>query len=882
MLKLFIILFFVFFPINAVRKDWNSLNGGVFHNDAFWTPAGQPGGLDAAFINQKNPNGNFVYATQLVNASSITLGPNPLNILISNTTVVADSITINDQNLFATDNDPTEVVLVKQINNFGELETHGSFLSNSVIYNKAPNGLYRSYGNALVAGVFNYANFGIYGRYQALLIDNYYFLLVNHDLTLNGGADFGSNVWGVDQFDYSITNINSDFTVQKKALLQLTNQTEFYMTTDVDSVNERLLTSAGDVEASNSLLHLNRTQYYQLMNSTNTFNNSYFMMERKSVYNLQDNSISTFQSNTVMILDGSILLNNKAKIDIIDSSCQIQGETNLVGLFGDSSLRLSNSTFNTTQHAGFVTYNNSDIVFEDNSFFLMNGSYLMDHNSSLTIKNSKLIQLDQFLGAGTSQMKAYESGFGLFGKLNYYNDSSLQTFNSNVTVYGAIAFLDNSTFYFDNTLLYTGLNFMTDKDTNGYFVDSQIVARNCIFNGNATFQNSSVLVYEDMFVGGGVLTSNNSFMYLNSSLNIGYGGKFLLNSSVVLILTQSIVVLDSTFSAENTVIRIESGSLYYTGASSVSLKNTTLLNTNGVIVASSDLYIYEGTSLSNNAKFDLSSNIYPANSASNLKISNQEQGILNVESKHSFIQVGLENAGKINIANNATMFNYTQTSGSLKINGGVVNSSNPLSIQGGSVAGSGTIETSVENAGSIGSATEVTKFQIVGNFTQSADGKIVLTINSEDEIPLIDISEVANLNGTLVIRVANTINNKSLTLMSYGSSIGGFSNTELRVFNPKTGEDVDHDKCQYKVNQGQTSMSMLVGRDSCTGDVGSFGNSKLSSGAIAGIVVGGVVVAAVIGGFILHKTNRIPKSMRLSHRLKSLQKEVDAAEADKA
>jgi hypothetical protein len=126
------------------------------------------------------------------------------------------------------------------------------------------------------------------------------------------------------------------------------------------------------------------------------------------------------------------------------------------------------------------------------------------------------------------------------------------------------------------------------------------------------------------------------------------------------------------------------------------------------------------------------------------------------------INVAVSNAGRIQSESGNLHFvgGYTQTNGETLLVGGQVQSSSPVQVQGGIVAGDGTITGSVNNTGGtispgLNSAGQIT---ISGDYSQGPGGELEMEIGgtAPGEIDELHIAGNTDLGGLLLMRTRDT------------------------------------------------------------------------------------------------------------------------------
>lgn len=125
----------------------------------------------------------------------------------------------------------------------------------------------------------------------------------------------------------------------------------------------------------------------------------------------------------------------------------------------------------------------------------------------------------------------------------------------------------------------------------------------------------------------------------------------------------------------------------------------------------------------------------------------------------TFDGADFNNSGFVNVLSGTLKFGrpYTQTAGTLNLNGGhVTSTSNPLNIQGGSVVGAGTITGAINNTGgTIGPGHSPGILNETGNYAQSAGGTLAIQLGGTNaatpDFDQLIVTGSATLAGTLQV-----------------------------------------------------------------------------------------------------------------------------------
>ncbi len=150
-----------------------------------------------------------------------------------------------------------------------------------------------------------------------------------------------------------------------------------------------------------------------------------------------------------------------------------------------------------------------------------------------------------------------------------------------------------------------------------------------------------------------------------------------------------------------------------------------------------------------------------------------------------FTNAGAVQALAGTLAFSGTPTGYTQSAGSLTLNGGAVTSGNTMSITGGTVTGIGTISASMNVAGQVLPGLNLGVLNQAGNYAQGAAGTLNVDIGGTNPGVTHDQFKVAGtgaatLAGTLRVNLVNgyqPLGGESFTVMTYVSRTGTFSST---------------------------------------------------------------------------------------------------------
>ncbi len=142
--------------------------------------------------------------------------------------------------------------------------------------------------------------------------------------------------------------------------------------------------------------------------------------------------------------------------------------------------------------------------------------------------------------------------------------------------------------------------------------------------------------------------------------------------------------------------------------------------------------------------------------------------------------VACANTGRFDVQAGLLQFSraFTQTAGATVLNGGNIQSAQPLDIQGGQLAGVGTITANVTSGGTVSPGTSTGILNISGNYTQNAAGELDIAIGGADPAGQFDqlrITGSATLAGRLRLTLVNDYSpapGTTFTIVTFASRSG--------------------------------------------------------------------------------------------------------------
>jgi hypothetical protein len=297
-------------------------------------------------------------------------------------------------------------------------------------------------------------------------------------------------------------------------------------------------------------------------------------------------------------------------------------------------------------------------------------------------------------------------------------------------------------------------------------------ARIIDFGDNNVLTNLATITSTGSFTLGasyGTFTTVGNFTN-NGTLSVGAGDKFIVNLSHGLTNFSGTTLTGGSYSV--------SGTLQFAGANIVTnAANITLASSTAAIVNQSSTNALMGfTTNAAAGKFTLSGNAGLTTSGGSFT----NAGLFTVSTGSTF-KVG------------GSSFNFTQTAGTTTVDGTLAGASaGSLSLNGGSLFGTGTVNYGVVDAGTISpgdSVAQTGKLGVTGTYKQNSGGALDVTIGGTTAGATYDqlnVTSTATLGGTLNISLASGYTpavGNTFDILNASSISGNFSTTNGLAIN---------------------------------------------------------------------------------------------------
>ncbi|KYR02999.1 hypothetical protein DLAC_00487 [Tieghemostelium lacteum] len=556
------------------------------------------------------------------------------------------------------------------------------------------------------------------------------------------------------------------------------------------------------------------------------------------------------EDSSINLIDGMFGMFDTSFMELLNSNLTIQGQnpnvTSLVGLAGSAKLRiLEGSIMNLNSY--FICANSSEIVVSNSSFISVTKNLMMFNASRLFIEDGATLKIDSNVGI-TNQASIQTKGNAkiLVNEILYVDqDGSFNFEDTQVTITQSLIFaslitpswITRSNINVDGTFLSLG---------HLGIVDSEIsVSDNLTTAFDVVCNNSNTVIESGNFV------IFNKFTSFNSS--------FTAKKGVLEIMPEG------HFSCTKCVIDIQSGIFILGLGSNLSIVNTTFINSGGTVESKSPLKL-SLTGVTNQGQFILKSDITTVDINQTYIIENRGEFTINGPNSTT-INIKFSNNGKLNIEQDSTFEYLVQDNGTISLNNFTISSSQVITVNAGSLQGNGQINGQVVNKGNLGDSEKVNIIIIIGNLTQSESSSTVAYV-TDSENSHFNISENILLNGTLKIRIEDTISDTNQTkqiITSQSSNNSQFKKIEVVYYNKET--KTEYPPCKpIETEQTEKGLAVLLksGNPPNQGCEGSKSKKSITVPLTVGLVVGVVGLSALSAAVYVFKDRVGPRVLARS------------------
>ncbi len=583
-------------------------------------------------------------------------------------------------------------------------------------------------------------------------------------------------------------------------------------TTGLKDLTQRTLNTAGPTTLSGGRI---RTGSGAILNNTNTWDDQV----DSQISNDFGGAASTFTNAGTFRKSGatattaiSITFTNSGTVDVQSGTLNLSGSlSNLSGTTLTGGTYLVTGTLQLPGASASIVTNAANIVLNGTGAAAIinqsSGSALATfatNDGSFTVQNGRNFSTaDNFTNNGTLGVGA-GSAFTINGSLTNFSGGTLT----------GGTYLIGGTFQFNNAAITTNAATIVLDGTAATIVDQTAADALAGFATNAatgsfTIQNGRNVSSSGTFTNAGNLTVGNGSTFTQTAaynqtgtLNILAGGTASLqdgtdsgtlsDAGTLTVTANSGFTESGAYSQTGTLMVQAGGTLTLSGSFSNYSAGTltdgiyqlagTFQFANAAITTNAATILLDGTS---SRIIDLADN----NALTNLA-SNADAGSLTIQNGRNLTTSGaFSNAGSVVIGSGSTFTaggNYSQTAGTTTVSGGTLAASSLVDIQAGTLAGTGTINANVQNAGllTIGDSATVGVLTINGNYIQTSAGTLAVKVGgftvagSDFDQLVLTAGHQATLDGTLNVTLVHgytPTTGDSVKVMTFDSATGTFA-----------------------------------------------------------------------------------------------------------
>jgi len=254
-----------------------------------------------------------------------------------------------------------------------------------------------------------------------------------------------------------------------------------------------------------------------------------------------------------------------------------------------------------------------------------------------------------------------------------------------------------------------------------------------------------------------------------------------------------------------------SGDLFIRGANPKAIGPDHVLRNTGLATLSNggNLILDAHASFENAGQFDILADIDIQSVGAGTRITNTNTFAKSGGTGLAEVGPAFENRWIVEVDRGTLAFlgGFTQTDGGIILDGGDVQTNTPLDLSRGMLVGNGSVIGSVDSGGQVRPGRSVGALTITGDYTQHADGALIVELGGSAACGAHDVLQVsgaASLSGTLEIEVIEDCQPAvgwSFPVLSYGSHTGAFDTIEGRC----AASDL-----LFELNYGPTDLTLRV------------------------------------------------------------------------
>ncbi|MCB1115694.1 MAG: autotransporter-associated beta strand repeat-containing protein [Chlamydiia bacterium] len=444
-----------------------------------------------------------------------------------------------------------------------------------------------------------------------------------------------------------------------------------------------------------------------------------------------DIKFSVTNPATTAVMNDSLLLNTNTVFDIADQAAQLPDMTVSGVISGTGGVIKSNN--GTLYFSGLNTYSGGT-TFLGGTILILADSDLGNSAGPLTFNGGTL-----FVAASISSLR--QTTLNGPGTIETYTNTTY-TFNGNILGNGSLIKTGTGTLILGGTNSYLGGTTVSDGILQG---TTDSMQGDIVNSASVIFDQAGPGSYGGNMSGNGTLTKNGLGTVILSGSN-SYTGGTTINSGVLQGTTAS---LQGDIVNSASVVFDQTGNGTYAGILS-GTGSLTKSNTGTVILSGANTYT-GGTTVSGGTLQGTTSSL-PGD------ISNGTSVIFDQTASGTYTGVlsgvgslSKKGSGEVTFTGNSAGFTGATTieEGSFIVNGTM--SSSPFTVNIATLlGGTGSVGTTVNN-GTVSPGNSIGTINIVGDYTQNADGSLLVEIDDMGHSDLLIATGTANLDGSVVV-----------------------------------------------------------------------------------------------------------------------------------
>ncbi|KYQ94329.1 hypothetical protein DLAC_04626 [Tieghemostelium lacteum] len=548
--------------------------------------------------------------------------------------------------------------------------------------------------------------------------------------------------------------------------------------------------------------------------------------------------------SSIKVIDGSFGMYGDSKIQLIGSNLTIQVDNpdvgSVIGVLGSSRVYVYQKSYLNLDSIFLIT-GQSMVIASNESIVTVKKELLIAEGSRVLIEDGATVSIDASVGVtGLASLHTDKANVLINNHLVVEEQADFWFIDSNVTVSQSFlhsaqnytSVITRSKFSVDGS--FASLGFLEVVDSEIIVIDNFTTTSNLKCNTSKTFIESG-----NLFIFGYFESHNSNFTATNGYLQVS---PF------------------AVFKCYSCQIDIKAGGFTQGPFSDVTIVNSTFINRGGTVESSSPLKLTQ-SGITNKGNFILKSDISTDDNSGSFLVENQGDFIINGDNSSTINLKFNNNGGNLNINQNSNFEELQQEKGTILLNNFTLASGQVIKVNGGYLKGNGQINGQLINNGNLGDSENVNIIIINGNLTQSESSSTIAYV-TDSENSHFNISENVSLNGTLKIRIEDTISDANQTkqiITTQSSNNTQFKKIQVVYYNKET--KTEYPPCKpIETEQTEKGLAVLLKSGNQPNQNCDDGQSESKKSITIPLTVGlvvGVVGASILVASIFILKNRI-------------------------